>query len=154
MLYLLAELGTDRYAFDARQLVEVLPVLEFKQIPHAPVGVAGVFNYHGAPTPLLDLTQLMLGRPSKIKMSTRIVVTWCVDPSGEKHLLGLLAERATETFRRNETDFVASGVAVDSSRYLGPVAVEADGLVQRIEISELVPVHLRRQLFAELVGAH
>jgi len=153
MLYLLVELGTDRYAFDARQLVEVLPVLEFKHVPHAPAGIAGVFNYHGAPTPLLDLTQLVLGRVSKIKMSTRIVVTRYVDPSGGEHLLGLLAERTTETLRRNEADFVPSGVAVEEARYLGPVAVEADHLVQRIKIQELVPAHLRSQLFAELVGA-
>src|SRR5258708_1950162 len=153
MLYLLVQLGTDRYALDARQLVEVLPVLELKQIPHAPAGIAGLFNYHGAPTPLLDLAQLILGRVSAIKMSTRIIVTRYVDPSGEKHLLGLLAERTTETLRRNEADFVPSGVAVDGSRYLGPVAVEDHHLVQRIEIQQLLPTDLRSQLFAELLGA-
>jgi chemotaxis-related protein WspB len=153
MLYVLVDLGTDRYALDARQLIEVLPVLEFKSIPHAPAGIAGVFNYHGAPIPLLDLTQLILGRISQIKMSTRIVVTQYANPAGATHLLGLLAERTTETLRRNETDFVASGIAVDGSPYLGPVAVETSQIVQRIEVQHLLSARLRSQLFAELVGA-
>ena len=40
MLYLLFELGKDRYALEAGQVMEVLPLLEFKRIPHAIKGVA------------------------------------------------------------------------------------------------------------------
>ncbi len=36
-----------------------------KQIPQAPPGVAGVFNYRGAPVPVIDLSELALGRPAR-----------------------------------------------------------------------------------------
>jgi len=152
MLYLLFELGKDRYALDAGQVVEVLPLLDFKRVPRAIPGVAGLFNYHGTAIPLLDLTELNLGRTSQARMSTRIIVTNYVDDSGERHPIGLLAERVTETIRRAETDFKDSGVGVEGARFLGPVLVEANHIIQRVEISHLLPESLRKQLSAELVG--
>ena len=153
MLYLLFELGKDRYALEAGQVVEVLPLLEFKRIPRAIVGVAGLINYHGTPIPLLDLTELTLGRPSQARMSTRIIVTNYLEESGERHPIGLLAERVTETIRRAEADFKRSGVNVEGARFLGPVLVEADNIIQRVELKHLLPEGLRAQLFAELVGS-
>jgi chemotaxis-related protein WspB len=153
MLYLLCELGKDRYALEAAQVVEVLPLLEFKRIPHAITGVAGLINYHGTPIALLDLTELNLGRPSQARMSTRIIVTSYIEESGERHPIGLLAERVTETIRRAETDFKKSGVNVEGARFLGPVLVEANNIIQRVEIKHLLPESLRSQLFAELVGS-
>ena len=52
MLLLLLRLGTDRYALDARQVVEVIPVIKLKRIPPAPAYVAGMFNYRGKPVPV------------------------------------------------------------------------------------------------------
>ena len=152
MLYLLFELGKDRYALEARQVVEVLPLLEFKRIPRAIPGLAGLFNYHGNAIPLIDLTELSLGRPSQAKMSTRIIVTNYVNDSGERHPIGVLAERVTETIRRAESDFKASGVAAENARFLGPVLVENSHIIQRVDVHRLLPEGLQNQLFAELVG--
>ena len=49
MLFLLFELGTDRYALDARQIAEVLPLVAITQFPQMSPAVSGVFNYRGAP---------------------------------------------------------------------------------------------------------
>jgi chemotaxis-related protein WspB len=151
MLFLLFQLGKDRYALEAGHVVEVLPLINFKQIPHAPTGVAGVFNYHGAPVPLIDLTELALGRPSQGKMSTRIVLINYVGDSGKKHLIGLVAEYVTETVQKAECDFVDSGVAAPDSPYLGSVMTDKSGVIQRIEVNRLLPQSLREQLFCELV---
>jgi chemotaxis-related protein WspB len=48
MLFLVFKLGTDRYAIEAAQVVEVLPLVGAKHIPGAPAGVAGILDYHGA----------------------------------------------------------------------------------------------------------
>jgi chemotaxis-related protein WspB len=149
MLFLLFHLGNDRYAIDARQVVEVLPLVEVKQIPHAPPGVAGIFNYHGDPVPLMDLAELALGKSSRMWMSTRILlVKYAMEP-GETRLLGLLAERATETLRRSEEDFTDPGVAVPETPYLGQVTTDTIGIIQKIEIRHLFPDDIRNHL---LVG--
>jgi chemotaxis-related protein WspB len=153
MLFLLFQLGKDRYALEAGQVVEVLPLINFKRIPNAPASVAGICNFHGAPVPLIDLTEMTLGRPSHAKMSTRIVLTNYHMESGEKHLIGLIAENVMETIQRAECDFVDSGVSATDSPYLGPVITDRDGIIQRIEVSRLLPQSLREQLFCELADS-
>jgi chemotaxis-related protein WspB len=147
MLFLLFQLGKDRYALEAGQVVEVLPLIDFKRIPNAPSSVAGIFDFHGTPVPLIDLTELALARPSHAKMSTRIVLTDYVTESGQKHLMGLIAEYVLETMQIAESEFVASGVPATGSPYLGPVITDKDGIIQRIEVGHLLPESLREQLF-------
>ena len=149
MLFLLFELGNDRYALDVRQIAEVLPLVGVKQIPRAPQAMNGLFNYRGAPVPVIDLTQLTLGRPSARRLSTRLVLVHYPDDTGQTHLLGLIAERATQTARHEASDFVASGVTNTGAPYLGPVVTDARGLLQWIDVRTLLPPSFRDMLFKE-----
>lgn len=147
MLFVLFQLGQDRYALDATQVAEVLPLVSVTQIPQAPAAVAGVFNYRGAPVPAIDLSQLTFGRPVRRRLNTRIVLVHYPDDRGAMHLLGLIAERATETLRREPADFTASGVTNAAAPYLGPVAADSRGLIQWIEVNQLLPASVRDLLF-------
>jgi chemotaxis-related protein WspB len=149
MLFLQFQLGKDRYALDSGRVVEVLPLLGIKQIPQAPAGVAGAFNYRGKPVPVIDLSELALGRPARLHMSTRIIVVRYPDGNGIQHELGLIAEKATETVRRDPADFTDSGVINDGAPYLGPVATDPNGLVQWIEVTKLLPAAVRDVLFRQ-----
>src|SRR6266566_1593541 len=130
MLFLLFHLGSDRYALEAGKIAEVLPLVGFKKIPQAPLGVAGVFNYRGTPVPAIDLTQLSVGRPAPLRLSTRLVLAHCSTAAGGVRLLGLIAERATEMMRREPSEFVSAGVNSDAAPYLGPVGTDTRGLIQ------------------------
>ena len=136
MLVLLFELGADRYAIDIGHVIEVLPLVDFRHLPQAPHGVAGLFDFRGTPIPALDLTQLTLGRPAEYRLSTRIIVVHDADAGGTQ-LVGLIAERATETARREPAEFVWPGVANDRAPYLGPVATDARGLLQLVDVKQL-----------------
>ncbi len=153
MLFILFQLGRDSYALEAAQVAEVLPLVQVKKIPHAPAGVVGVFTYRGAPVPVLDLSALTLGRPAHARLSTRLLLVHYPDATGTKRLLGLIAEKATETLRREPGDFVASGVRTDGAPYLGPVVKDARGLIQWIEVDKLLPESVREVLFRPTVEA-
>ena len=149
MLYLVFQLGKDRYAVDTAQIVEVLPLVNVKQIPQALPGAAGIFDYHGTLVPLIDLADLALGEPSRRWMSTRIILVNYHAESGQTRLLGVLAEQATDTLRRTEEDFADAGLSGADTPYLGPITTDAAGIVQRIEIQNLLSESLRNQLFLE-----
>jgi chemotaxis-related protein WspB len=153
MLLLLFQLGDDRYALDARQVAEVLPLVTITRIPHAPPGVAGVFNYRGAPVPAIDLSQLTIGRPAHARLSTRLVVVHYPDGSGNTRLLGLVAEKATGTVRRELGDFVASGVTNPETAHVGSVATDAGGLTHWIDLQKLLPESVRGVLFQNGPGS-
>jgi chemotaxis-related protein WspB len=74
MLFLLFDLDGDRYALDAREIVEVLALRPVRPVPGAPVWVAGVAERHGAPLPVVDVPRLALGRPARQLLSTRLVI--------------------------------------------------------------------------------
>ena len=149
MLFVLFQLGQDRYALDTAEVVEVLPLVGYKAIPGAAAGVLGAFMYHGAPVPLIDLAELASGVRSRVLMSTRILLVNYSPSRGESHLLGLVAEQAMETIRREADDFVDAGVTADRAPYLGPVTADARGMIQRIEIDRLLSDDVRNQLFRE-----
>lgn len=149
MLFLQFQLGKDRYALDSSQVVEVLPLLGIKQIPQAPAAVAGIFNYRGKPVPAVDLSELALGRPARLHMSTRIIVVSYPDGTGARHLLGLIAEKATEAVHRDPADFTDAGVSNDGAPYLGPVAADPKGLVQWVEVARLLQDSVRDVLFKQ-----
>jgi chemotaxis-related protein WspB len=147
MLFLLFQLGTDRYAIEAGRVREVLPLVNLKQLPNAPPGIAGVMDYHAEPVPIIDLSQLALGVPARHLMSTRIILVNYQREPGDTRPLGLIAEGATETLRCGEQEFVDPGISVTSSLYLGPVAVVAGSIIQRIEVEALLSPFVQSGFF-------
>jgi chemotaxis-related protein WspB len=149
MILLLFQLGPDRYALDASRVAEVLPWVGLKQIPQAAPGVAGVFNYHGAPVPVVDLSAMALGRPARRSLSTRLVLVRYQAESGTPRLIGLLVEQATETLRRNPGDFRPAGVSSPDAPYLGPVTNDERGIIQWVEVERLLKPEVRSQLWQQ-----
>ncbi|WP_416398747.1 chemotaxis protein CheW [Allohahella sp. A8] len=147
MLFLLFDLGIDRYAIDVRQVKEVLPLLELRVLPQAPTGVAGLCNYRGLPVPVLDLCLMVTGKRARERLSTRIIMVHYEGRAGERHILGLIAEHATETLRRDGSEFVEAGVRQDETPYLGPVTQLRDQLVQWVKIENLLTPEVQQRLF-------
>lgn len=147
MLFVLFQLGADRYALDASRVAEVLPLLGIKQIPLAPAGVAGAISYRGAPVPVIDLSELTSGRPAARRLNTRIVLVHYPDRDRTPRLLGLITEKVNDTMRREPGDFSTSGITNDGAPYLGPVAADAHGLVQWITVDQLLTAAVRDVLF-------
>lgn len=150
MLFLAFKMGNDRYLLDVHQVEEVLPYTAVKALPGAPTGVVGLIDYHGAPIPLIDITLLALGRPSVPVLSTRTVVTRYSTQDGEQRLLALLAERVTDTFERDPSDFVPFGLEPSTPPYLGPVASDDEGLTQRVNVEVLLSEEIRAALLCQV----
>jgi len=178
MLFLLFQLGEDRYALEAGRAVEVIPFVALKKIPHAPHGVAGVFNYRGRPVPAVDLCELTFGRPARELLSTRIIIVALSplqaspltsaptgegggggrgrqkpvsfsDPQGRAQWTGLIAEHATGMIRREPGQFVSAGVKLGHAPYLGPVIMDEKGVIQLLHPEHLLAENVRQLLRTE-----
>lgn len=156
MLFVLFHLGQERYALEAARVVEVIPLLALKRFPQSPPGVAGMFIYHGRPVPALDLCELTVGRPAHEHFSTRIILIKQASPAGEQQLMGLIAERVTDTLRCDEKDFLDPGVQLAAAPFLGPVLMDGKSVVQVICPEKLVQGDMRELVFlnpTEIVNA-
>lgn len=145
MKVLVFHIGADRYGLPLRQVRRVLPLLELKRIPLAPDSVAGLMNLHGDPVPVIDLSRISGGTPSRQHFDTRIVVVDYTDLDGRLHALGLMAERVQGVQDVAQQDLAPSGV--QAAEFLGPVAGDAQGMVQLVKVEALLPADLRARLF-------
>jgi chemotaxis-related protein WspB len=148
MLFVLVQVEDELYGIEARQIVEVLPIVRWRKLPHAPAAVLGLINHHGKTVPLLDLTEFLGGRPSRQRLSTKIIVLDYYNNSGEVFHLALLIERILETFAIADEDFADSGVANPQAPYAGPVATTVKGIVQRLDLRRVLPPEVRDRLFS------
>jgi len=151
MLFLLFQLGKERYALPANKVVEVVPLLTLKPLPQAPRGMAGIFNYRGRPVPALDLSEITLGRPAEERLSTRIVILKYPLPGGGSHLVGLIAEHATGMLRQDLSAFKPSGLHLASAPFLGPVLMDGRGVIQLIREEYLVPESVKQMFLPETI---
>jgi chemotaxis-related protein WspB len=149
MLMLLFYVGGDRYALDTKRVVEVIPRVTLKKVYHAPEYIAGLFNYRGCLVPVIDFCHLINGSPSNPYLSTRIILINCQgsnlsQPQSNNEvsitrILGLMAERVTDTLNKSEREFINPGIKVDDSPYLGEMITDEQGMIQFLKVENLFP---------------
>lgn len=145
MKLLVFHIGADRYGLRLRDVVRVVPLLELKHLPLAPDAVAGLMDYHGSSVPVIDLCRIS-GLPSgEDYFDTRIIVVDYHTPEGTSHALGLRAERVLGVQEVDAAQLTDSGVR--AAPFLGQVAGDAHGMLQLVELEQLLPASLRATLF-------
>lgn len=148
MQFLIFHLGKDRYGLSTRHLVRVLPLMDLKQLPQAPDCVAGLMNYHGTPVPVLDISMLACQTRCATQFDTRILLTDFEAAGGQRHLLGLMAERVSHIADLEPSQFLAPGVASPAAPYLGQVVATDGAIVQLVELAQLLTPQVQALLFA------
>jgi chemotaxis-related protein WspB len=150
MLVLLFNLGTERYALEAKEVVEIVPMVPLRPLRQTPPFVVGLFPCRGEVVPVVDLRQLICQEPCLERLSTRIIVVRCPVENGETPLLGLLAERVTEAALLQDAEFKGEALAVQDAPYLGRVALANGELVQMIRLSRILSKTVRDSLFKQV----
>lgn len=147
MLLLTFHIGNQRYAIEARQIVEIAPMVELTSLPLADQELTGIFNYRGMPVPVIDLCELYEGRPSRAQMSTRIVLLRQTDED-QGRIFGLVAEQVTECISREPGEFKDVGMSIPKAPFLRGIAHDEHGPIQLIDIKKLLPGPLSSALFS------
>lgn len=147
MLFILFRSGKERYALEASHVIEVIPCLPLRPQPGTPEYVAGIFNYHGAVVPVVNLGTLTLGVPCQERLSTRIILIGHTLKDGARKVLGLIAEAVTDTVEKEPAEFAAAGVMTGQASYLGQIALDDGGMVQRVLPGQLLSTEVEQLLF-------
>jgi chemotaxis-related protein WspB len=127
--------GAESYGVPSRLVVEVLPLVPARPVPHSAPYLRGVFGYRGSLVPLVDLGLLFLGRPLRERLSTRVIV---IEPAPAAPRLGIVAENVV-SFATVDDTAAAPAWREAHAPYLGRV-LRIDGrTVQLIEPGHLLP---------------
>ncbi len=118
--------GSERYALDCRYILTIVPMVELTKQRQAPPYIAGLMRYHQKLVPVIDLCQLLQGKPAANHLSTRIILVE-YPLQEERHILGLVAERVTETVKMNSSAFEQGDLSMDGT-----------GIIQQVRLDRLV----------------
>ncbi|AGA28993.1 chemotaxis protein CheW [Singulisphaera acidiphila] len=146
MLLLTFRVAHDLYAVAAERVVEVVPRIELRPIPHAPESLAGLFNYRGKAVPVIDLGVLLGSTPCLERLHTRVILV--DEPGGRgERLIGLVAENVSDVIMVKQEQVVLAAMNMEQAPYLGTVVRTEMGLVQVISVDKVLPKSLREGIF-------
>jgi chemotaxis-related protein WspB len=149
MLLLTFTAAGEPYALDVAAVIELVPRVELRAIPHAPAYLAGLLEYRGTVVPVIDMGLLLGSSPSSDRLSTRIILVKSApggqnrgdDPrepaEGEARILGLIAERVIDLVPVGPEQVTPAPVHLPQAPYLDSVARIDRGFVPLIAVSKL-----------------
>ncbi len=166
MLLLTFNAGVNRYAIDSIRVVELIPRVDLRSIPHAPSFLVGLLAYRGKVVPVIDLGLVLADTRCGQSLSTRIILVnhapgdqnrWKNDrdgsvtnggprPSGQKRdadLLGLVAERVSDLTYVKPEEIIPAPVHIPDVPYLDAIVQTDQGIVQLIAVDRLRDTLLR-----------
>jgi chemotaxis-related protein WspB len=152
MLLLTFQAAGQLYAVDAARVVQVVPRVTLRPLPHAPAYLAGVFEYRGDVVSVVDLGVLLGAGPAPGRLNTRIILVdrAARDPapgpegerrpaaSGRRSLLGLIAEQVSDVSPADPDALIASPFQVPAAPYLGRLAETDRGMAQLIAVEKVL----------------
>jgi chemotaxis-related protein WspB len=150
MLVLIFNLGEERYGLEARQVVEIVPLIQLRTIPKTPDYISGVFQYRGRMVPVVDLQRLVRQQSCVPRLSTRLIlVNYPESPEAgmASNILGLMAEKVTEAVTLKDESFQSSNLVVGEAPYLGRIATDTHGMIQMLKLKRILPKALHESLF-------
>jgi chemotaxis-related protein WspB len=156
MLLLTFTAGANRYAIDVARVVELVPRVELRTVPHAPAFLSGLLGYRGQVVPVIDLGVLLDAVPCRQCLSTRIILVndAVVDhkpgpdeaddparapahPTRSPALLGLVAEQVIDVTYTRPEQIVPAPICLPQAPYLGAIVQTDQGIVQLIVVEKL-----------------
>lgn len=147
ILLLKFKIGDEYYALNTDDVIEVIPVVSLRQIPGTAKFFSGIFDYRGIIVPVIDITQLTLGKPTTIRLSTRIILTNFTHKNGQKSILGIITEDMTDTLDIDESAIQNTGIVSEQVPYLGAIIQIEDQFIQCIELNKLLSEEQQKIFF-------
>jgi chemotaxis-related protein WspB len=175
MLLLILTAGPNRYAIDTAQVVELVPRVALRLVPHAPIFLAGLLEYRGKTVPVIDLGLLLGVDACRDHLSTRIILVKGI-PGGENcgrssfnesahdggqrprhreqtpELLGLVGEQASDLTYTKPEQLIPAAVRLARTPYLDAIVQTDHGTLQLLKVDKLWDAVLQERALCHAAG--
>ena len=128
--------GGQQYGVDTRNIVEVLPFISAQELPQQAEEIRGLIRYRGKLLPVIDLCQLILGRPCQLRLGTRTIVVKTIPEKNED--TSLLFAITAEDVVGISTTKVNSTACDPSGSFFGPIVDAESNATDPISIQVIV----------------
>lgn len=180
MLLLLFRAADSLYGVDVTRVVEVVPRLILRRLPHAPRHLVGMFDYRDCCVPVVDVSLLLGAEPCRDQLGTRIILVDCgargtpddatappvpgPDDHGTKpakgrarsvqrRMLGMMAERVNDVETIEPGQVISPPLNLPAAPYLGALVDFGSEMIQLIEPDRILDADLSGAFFGVVAGA-
>lgn len=137
MLMLLFYADKEAYCCSCEQIIEIIPKIPLKAIPHVPSHIIGLLNYGGESVPVIDYSMLVTDKPTKNSMHTRIILVKNPTPNAIPAILGLAAEEIVEVREIDSDLFMDTGVRIKDLPFMDGIYNYEKESIQQISLNQL-----------------
>jgi chemotaxis-related protein WspB len=148
MSLIMCQAGANRYAFNSRDVLEVLPRVNLQRLPNSPPWFAGLLIFRGTAIPVIDLTQFTQSMPCPNRLSSRIAVLQILF-KGSLQRFGVLAEQLE--LHEFNADHKRPDTESGGQTAPGQLRLDEQGVFQIIDPSSLLSEDRMAILFSHTV---
>lgn len=150
MLLLTFTVAGEPYALDVSAVVELVPRVPLRAVPHAPAYLAGLLEYRGEVVPVVDMGVLLGSNPSGERLSTRIILVAAARGSADRQdaspsttitaarRAGLIAEHVIDLVEVAPEQVTPAPVRLDRAPYLNAIARTDRGFMPLVGVEALL----------------
>ncbi len=156
MLLLTFTVAGEPYALNVAAVVELVPRVPLRAVPHAPDYLAGLLEYRGEVVPVVDLGVLLGSNRSGDKLSTRIILVAAARgradrddarnpgsapapaPAARTRRAGLIAEQVIDLVEVAPEQVTPAPVRLDRAPYLNAIARTDRGFMPLVGVEALL----------------
>jgi chemotaxis-related protein WspB len=175
MLLLIFRAGGNSYAVDVGRVIEVVPRINLRRLPHAPNFIAGLFDYRGTVVPVIDLGLRLGSDRCCDRLSTRIILvnsrpadqnlrevndapaSWSHDQEPRSvrttsqdqrpWLLGLIAEQVSDVKLVKQEQVISASMQLPQAPYLGAIVDVDNQMIQLMATDRILDDSLQNAFF-------
>lgn len=146
-LFLLFNLGANRFAVETDCITEIVPIVELIKVPKTEAFVCGLMNYRGETLSVIDTVRLLYDFDYNKKMCSRIIIVSTTE-NNKTTRIGLIAEKVNRTCRIDTNETSEHSLTIEHTPYLGTIISNQDGDIQIIDLKKLIE-HESRHLIPQ-----
>ena len=149
MLLLTMIIDDATYGLDAQRVIEVIPLVQLRQVPRVDPCIRGIFNYRGTPVPVVDLCTFFNKQPCRKNLGSRIILIQIQMSDSSHKIVGLLAEHVTEVIKCHSKDFTSNGINASNAQFLHSIYQHDSGMIQIINAEKVIPDSITQQFSSQ-----
>jgi len=117
-------IDNQKFGLPIQYVIKVIPVMEIRRLPGAPIFVTGIINLHGKVVPVVDVRILFGLSTRSIELSDQLII---IDlPTG---VIAMLVDNTLEMISVNIEDMVSGDSIEYGNKFIVGVLKQSDGLI-------------------------
>ena len=144
LAFIVFDLNGSRFALDAYKIEQVVQMVEIMHLPNESEIVAGVINFHGNVTPVLNLRNILGMEHKEPDLGDKLIIA-----QHDDHLLALWADSVEGLFECPKSDKTCSKDIYQNLHFIDGVIACDENMIPLLDINLIISSETLEDIHAQ-----